>query len=64
MAFRNGGILRKNLKFTYDGNDVEIVKKFTNLGVVFTTGGSFYETHESLSGQVYKYFHISYVSLV
>ena len=54
MVFRNGGILRKNLKFTYDGNDVEIVKKFTYLGVVFTTGGSFYETHESLSGQALK----------
>ena len=54
MVFRNGGILRKNLKFTYDGNVVEIVKKFTYLGVVFTTGGSFYETHESLSGQALK----------
>ena len=30
------------------------MKKFTYLGVVFTTGGSFHETYEALSGQALK----------
>ena len=54
MIFRKGGTLRRNLNFKYDNKDIEIVKKFTYLGVDFTTGGSFYETHETLSGQALK----------
>ena len=30
------------------------MKKFTHLGVVFTTGGSFHATQEALSGQALK----------
>ena len=54
MIFRKGGMIRRDLKFMYDGKDIEIVKKFTYLGVVFTTGGSFHATHEALSGQALK----------
>ena len=34
--------------------NIDVVKKITYLGVVFTTGGSFIETHETLSGQALK----------
>ena len=44
MVFRKGG----------KGENIEIVKNFTYLGVVFTTGGSFMETHETLSDQALK----------
>ena len=45
---------KKNLSFTCSGVVIEIVKKFTYLGVVFTTGGSFSETHDAISGQALK----------
>ena len=54
MIFRKGGANKKNLSFTYSGVVIEIVKEFTYLGVVFTTGGSFSETHDALSGQALK----------
>ena len=36
MVFRKGGQLRRNMKFMYKGNELEIVRKFTYLGIVFT----------------------------
>ena len=33
---------------------IEIVNKFVYLGISFSTGGSFTETHETLSGQALK----------
>ena len=54
MIFRKGGTLRRHLNFEYNGENIEIVKEFTYLGVVFMTGGSFSETHEALSGQALK----------
>ena len=64
MVFRKGGgTLQRNLKFEYKGENIEIVKKFTYSGVVFTTGGSFMETHETLSSQALKaIFKLSYVN--
>ena len=47
MVFRKRGTIRRNLKFMYDGKEIEIMK-ITYLGVVFTIGGSFNETHEAL----------------
>ena len=38
MIFRKGGTLRRNLNFKYDNKDIEIVKKFTYLGVVLRQG--------------------------
>ena len=54
MVFRKGGTLQRNFKFEYNGENIEIVKEITYLGVVFTTGGSFMETHETLSDQALK----------
>ena len=54
MVFRNGGILPRNLNFTFDNTVLEIVSKFTYLGVVFTPGGSFAEAQNTLSGQARK----------
>lgn len=54
IVFRKGGRLPQNLNFYYDGYPLEIVNKFSYLGIVFTTGGSFSETHKTLSGQAQK----------
>jgi len=45
------------MRFMYKGNELEIVKNFTYLGIVFTTGGSFTCAFETLSGQVTKAIH-------
>ena len=54
MVFRNGGILPRNLSFTFDITVLEIVNKFIYLCVVFTPGGSFAEAQNTLSGQARK----------
>ena len=54
MIFRKGGRLRRNLTFLYKGQELEIVDKFTYLGIVFTPGGSFTNTFDTLSGQAMK----------
>ena len=54
MIFRKGGRLPQNLNFTYDNNQLKIVNKFTYLGIVFTSGGSFSEAQLTLSGQALK----------
>ena len=54
MVFRKGGRLAQNLVFMYGDINLEIVKKFNYLGIVFTPGGSFSEAQTSLSGQDFK----------
>lgn len=54
MVFRKGGNLPRNLSFNFQGKNIEIVKKFVYLGITFTAGGSFTETHKTLSGQALK----------
>ena len=54
LVFRKGGRLSSNLQFTYKGNNIEIVSKFCYLGIVFTSGGSSFETQKTLSGQALK----------
>ena len=54
LIFRKGGILPRNLSFTYEGEDLEILKSFKYLGIVFTSGGSFSETQKTLAGQAQK----------
>ena len=54
MVFRKGGVLPRNLEFYYGGNQIEIVKSFKYLGIMFTAGGSFSETQNTLSGQAQK----------
>ena len=51
MVFRKGGFPPQNLRFMYDGQNLEIVNKFVYLGIVFTTGGAFTETFNTLAGQ-------------
>ena len=40
--------------FSYEGEVLEIVKSFKYLGIVFTAGGSFLETQNTLAGQAQK----------
>jgi len=54
MIFKKGGQLRRNMNFAYKGEVIKIVKSFTYLGIVFTTGGSFTSTFETLAGQASK----------
>jgi hypothetical protein len=54
MFFRKGGRIARNTRLFYNGLEIEIVNKFTYLGIVFTSGGSFEQTFEALSGQALK----------
>ena len=54
MVFRKAGLLPRNLEFIFDNTVLEIVGKFTYLGVVFTSGGSFIEAQNTLAGQARK----------
>ena len=54
MVFRKGGRLPENLHFYYGGSELEIVNKFVYLGVTFSTGVSFHETQNDLSGKALK----------
>ncbi|MCG8032789.1 MAG: hypothetical protein JAZ03_11525 [Candidatus Thiodiazotropha taylori] len=54
MVFRKGGRLPQNLQFQYGDTVLEITSKFTYLGIVFTSGGSFSEAQATLSGQAQK----------
>ena len=54
MIFRKGGRLSNNLDFKYGNYPIEIVRRFSYLGVVFTTGGSFTDLQKTLVGQAQK----------
>ena len=54
MVFRKGGRLPNDLDFKYKNVSIEIVNKFCYLGVIFTSGGSSFETQKTLSGQALK----------
>jgi hypothetical protein len=54
MIFRKGGRLPRNIRVMYNGSEIEIVNKFTYLGIVFSCGGSFEHTYDALSGQALK----------
>jgi len=51
MIFRKGGRLPQGLKFYYNNLLIEIVNKFSYLGIVFTVGGSFSEAQNTLPGK-------------
>jgi hypothetical protein len=38
MIFKKSGRLRQNISFKYKGQNLEIVNKFTYLGIVFSVG--------------------------
>ena len=54
MIFKKSGRLPNNTVFNFDNVEIEIVKNFTYLGIVFSTGGSFSEAQSVLSGQALK----------
>ena len=54
FIFHKGGSLSNNLDFKYGNYLIEIVRRFSYLGVVFTTGGSFTDLQKTLVGQEQK----------
>ena len=54
IIFRKGGRLPQNLSFRYVDTNLEIVNKFTYLGIVFISGDCFSEAQATLSGQAQK----------
>ena len=54
MVFRKGGILPRDMRFFYNNQEIEIVKSFSYLGIVFTPGGSFSNAQTTLAGQAQK----------
>ena len=54
IVFRKGGQLPRNLRFIYNGLNIEIVEKFSYLGIVLTSGGSFSNCQTTLAGQAQK----------
>ena len=47
VVFQKGGRLPAQLQFTFKGSNIEIVNKFWYLGIVFTSGGSSFETQKN-----------------
>ena len=54
VVFRKGDILPRNLKFNYNGTELEIVSSFSYLGIDFSDGGSFSNAQAILAGQAQK----------
>ena len=54
IVFRKGGRLPLNLSFTFKGSKLEILNKFCYLGIVFTAGGSSFETQKNTRGSSTK----------
>ena len=54
LIFRKSGRLPNGLRFTYNGTEIEIVSRFSYLGIVFTSGGSCKEAQRTLAGQALK----------
>jgi len=51
MVFRKGGVLNKNYKWTFKGNEIEIVSNFNYLGIVLSSGGSYIPATNTLYGK-------------
>ena len=49
MIFRKRGMIRHHIRFPYKGEAIEIVTKFTYLGILFIVGGFFNVTFVRLS---------------
>ena len=54
VVFRKGGILSRQTHFYYGDLEIDIVNKFTYLGIVLQSGGAFTEAHNALAGQALK----------
>ena len=49
VVFRNGGVLGINEKWTYGGEEIEIVNSFNYLGMVLSSGGKYIKATNTLS---------------
>ena len=54
MVFRKRGGLKENEKWSYNGNDIEVVDNFNYLGTVLNYTGSFKLNQEHLVGKALK----------
>jgi len=65
MVFRKAGRLPNDIRFMYDGKQIDIVDKFIYLGILFTTGGSFAEAQNTLDCWtiIESYFSIKQISI-
>ena len=54
VIFRKGGTISRQTCFLYGGLEIDIVNKFTYLGIVFTVECAFSEAHTALAGQALK----------
>jgi len=54
MIFRKGGRKHKNLRFFYGNEELEIVDRFTYLGITFSSSGTFNKTFDAHGSQELK----------
>ena len=54
VVFRNGGVLGINEKWTYGGEEIEIVNSFNYLGMVLSSGGTYIKATNTLSGKALR----------
>lgn len=54
VVYRKGGNLSRNEKWTYCGQEIEIVSSFNYLGMVLSSGGSFNKAISTLAGKALK----------
>ena len=63
VIFRNGGNIRENEKWFYDGTEIQIVNQFNYLGMLFNYNGKFNETQKHVAQQGRKaYFAITCIN--
>ena len=64
VIFRNGGNIKEKENWVYDGKEIQIVNKFSYLGMLFNYNGMFNETYKHIADQRRKaYFAIQYNKL-
>ena len=51
VIFRNGGNIKENENWVYDGKEIQIVNQFSYLGMLFNYNGKFNETQKYIADQ-------------
>ena len=51
VIFRNGGNIKENENWVYDGKEIQIVNQFSYLGMLFNYNGEFNETYQHIADQ-------------
>ena len=57
MVFQKGGSVSKTLKWTYKGQELQIVNNFNYLGIVMSSAGLFVPATNTLYGKALKAIH-------